>query len=480
MSEFSKASQQMEPELEFLGNREKLVLDAVADFLRTSSQAFFAVAYGTYGAIRRLDEAYPLADFLGRGCHLRAIFDIDRHFTDPDLIDELCTIPGDVECRLYAPRIRGTDHSDSLPALHAKVYYFESGDTASVVIGSSNFSETGLCVNFEGCVCLKASRDHALLESLRTYLEALWCSPFCIDVAEYAKFRDGYAEAYRRARQRQIRPGVAAELPLHQTQEDVEVLQSVLEAARIESVQPVTAYVLGLTAGGGHSADSEQRTLTVRLRRGLLNRNTRREGRIYFADVSERDLSQQDCVRRDAERIVSRLQNSFREVGTADTAGLEKRGDLIYHLNLTFSESSPIWETLGPNLEKSSDGKGRYMWPDELALDDPEIRRAFLQGYMDIRTRITATDALPGSTRLMRVAVSVGAKAPEFAERFRNLLAAEFDCRPEEINLLSGTRRRRETLIRTDARLIPPNFVQSPWQRIVIEDFRRFNEGIAT
>jgi len=463
--------------VEFLTNRRESIGRAVGELLERHSSAFFGVAYGTYGAFRELgDDVLP--NFLRKGARLRVVFDVDRHFTDPNLIDELCTIPGDVECRLYAPRIRGVEASGVSPAFHLKVYYFERKEGSAAVVGSSNFSPGGLRANHEAAVLLQGASDEEVLADVRRYLDEVWTSPLLIAVDEYERFRDGYAKAYQAAKKRQ-QPGIAEEAPVLQTQDDVDELRRVLAATQRHSTDPVLGYVMGLVAGGGHDVDRMKREVVLHLRRGLLNPGKPKEGRIFFEGVSERDLVQAECVRRDAERIATRLRTSLRELTPGDTADLERSSQLSYRITLRFSPDSIVWRGLDENLASRRGASPLYLWPKNLSLDSPEVRRAFLQGYMDLRTRISATDALPPPTPFMRVAISVGGQSPKFAARLRELMAAEFKCDPDSINTLEGTSRGRETIIRADARLVPRSYLQSHWQRIVIEDFRKHNERLA-
>lgn len=229
--------------------------------------------------------------------------------------------------------------------------------------------------------------------------------------------------------------------------------------------------------------DRNSRSVILELRRGVLNRGTPKEGKIYFEGISQQRFSQKACVHRDAERVLDRLNAAFRELDTGDTATCHRRqnNEFAFEITLNFTPMSRFWRSVTAHLRDAADPRGRYYLPKSLPTDDAETRKAYLQGYMDLRTRITATDSLPGPTPIMRVAVSIGQDAPPaFPTKLRDLMAREFHCRPDEINLLHGKDRGRESLIRIDARIIPPSFVQSHWQRIVIEDFRRFNQSHAS
>lgn len=465
---------------ELLLNDRETIGGTIAKLLGSHNEAFFAVAYGTYNAVELLGQGHALELFARTGGRLRAVFDVDRHFTDPELIDELCTIPGDVECRLYGPRIRGVHAPHHVFDFHPKVYYFESKGRAAAVVGSANFSLGGLSSNCEVAVLLDGARDEVVFRNLKQYLEKVWTLPALISVDQYEKFRDEYGRAYRAARAKEQRRGVLEDIPLVQVDQDVVRLKKALEATQEESAQPTIAYVLGLVAGGIVGIDRTTREVVLELRRGVLNRGKPVEGRIFFGGISEPDIPQSDCVRRDAERIVTRLSTAFAGLSTGDMVRLERISELVYHLVVTFSRSSRIWRVVKQRLGGTHAKSAQYLWPQGIDLANAEVRRSFLQGYMDLRTRITATDALPGPKSYMRVAVSIGGKALGFAEQLRNLMAEEFGSPPERINLAEGLARDRENMIRIDARLLPKNFLESPWQRIVVSDFSEYNRRLDT
>jgi len=463
--------------IELLANSREPIGKTLGHLLSTHSEAFFAVAYGTHSAFRQIERSHALQDFLKKGARLRAVFDIERHFTDPELIDELCTIPGDIECRMYAPRIRRLDKSAIGPAFHPKIYYFDSKGHSAAIVGSGNFTRGGLAKNHEVAMLLDGRRTLKIFKDLRNYLEDVWSWPHLISLDQYERFRDAYAKAYRDARARQDRPGVPDEVPLHQMQQDVDHLRMALATAQKASLPQAVAYVLGLLAGGGHAIDRRKNQLEIELRRGVLNQGKPQEGKVFFEGISERSFEQADCVRRDAERIVDRLNTSFRELSTAATVSCEQRGPLAYRVLMKFPRNSSLWLSLRDELRRVTSKTGRYSWPTVIDLRDPEVRRAFLQGYMDLRTRITATDRLPDS--YTRIAVSVGGKATLFAEQLRDLMADEFACPSDRINFARGSSRGRENMLRIDARLVPVTFLRSHWQRIVVSDFRDYNRQFA-
>lgn len=66
--------------------------------------------------------------------------------------------------RMVGPRSR---------ALHTKIYYFESGDEYTAVIGSANITKGGLSANEELSVTLQGTRGDPLFLDLQRYLATL-------------------------------------------------------------------------------------------------------------------------------------------------------------------------------------------------------------------------------------------------------------------------------------------------------------------
>jgi hypothetical protein len=71
--------------------------------------------------------------------------------------------------RMVGPRSR---------ALHTKIYYFESGDQYTVVIGSANITKGGLSANEELSVTMRGTRGDSLFLDLQQYLTTLAAMKF--------------------------------------------------------------------------------------------------------------------------------------------------------------------------------------------------------------------------------------------------------------------------------------------------------------
>lgn len=84
---------------------------------------------------------------------------VDFCATDPELVDRLVKVP-----HAYVAR-------DMPGCFHPKIFYFQSGSKAEVIIGSANFTRGGLGKNFEACVHVKGPADDSFFQQVRKLLE---------------------------------------------------------------------------------------------------------------------------------------------------------------------------------------------------------------------------------------------------------------------------------------------------------------------
>lgn len=64
---------------------------------------------------------------------------------------------------------------------HPKVYLFLSAGSASIIIGSANYTNGGLAKNVEACVLLEGPLDDPMVVSLRQFIEREWTRGHSID-----------------------------------------------------------------------------------------------------------------------------------------------------------------------------------------------------------------------------------------------------------------------------------------------------------
>jgi hypothetical protein len=139
----------------------------------------WAVAWGTSG-----EHADHLLAHKAKIKNL--LIGIDFYQTDPDLLRRLLNHP---RCRVALDICSGT--------FHPKVFHFQSGPMASAIVGSANFTASGIDRNEEMAVLFEGKSEDPLLRGLRTQIETLW-----LRGAEIKKpFLDSYSIAHATAKQ---------------------------------------------------------------------------------------------------------------------------------------------------------------------------------------------------------------------------------------------------------------------------------------
>jgi HKD family nuclease len=86
------------------------------------------------------------------------LFGLDFCATDPDLIDELVDVPN----AFVAKKRSG--------CFHPKIFYFQTGTKAEVIVGSANFTNGGLGKNLEASVHVKGDAQDAFFGQVRAQL----------------------------------------------------------------------------------------------------------------------------------------------------------------------------------------------------------------------------------------------------------------------------------------------------------------------
>ena len=124
---------------DFLISNNDNFFDIFADLIENSVTFDWAVAFANHKAFEKLQSSFDL--FFKKGGYSRAVFDITACLTEPEIIEEFLTIPGESFCRIWAG-----DNKKTL--FHHKFYLFEKRDLSheSLIIGSPNFTYNGLSI----------------------------------------------------------------------------------------------------------------------------------------------------------------------------------------------------------------------------------------------------------------------------------------------------------------------------------------------
>lgn len=169
--------------VELVNNKNKTAKNTISNYLSWCDEFDFASAYLTNGGYYILSDS--ILEFVNRGGKIRMIVDIESGYTDYNSILEFATLVGDCRCKMFVSK-RGK--------FHPKFYLFRKGNDSRALIGSSNFTLSGLQINTEANLALNESRmNRSALRELKDYFEILWDSPNALPVEE----NDELLEKYR-------------------------------------------------------------------------------------------------------------------------------------------------------------------------------------------------------------------------------------------------------------------------------------------
>ena len=453
----------------FVETGEKHLVKQLARLLEWADSASFCVSYARYQAFKMLERSFTT--FLKRGGRLRLVFDIERYFTDPEVITEFSTIPGNSECRVF---FRASNPQNVGP-LHSKVYLFRKSNKVRVILGSSNFTLGGLTKNLEGNVLLEGAHTEAFFKEIIDFFERLWDSPNSIrpsqkyDLIEvYEKFiRENKKNQVNESKQEKVRQRVIRQV-LVQAQKE---FQSLLRSD--------TSYLLGLVAGGGFVKNTN--TIIIKYHKGVFNRGLKDEGYITARGISDFKIKQRDAFSKDVTIIANRLTKLFKTLQTKDSVSIETKSDFDYEIAIVFEERSKLFQLIKEYVDACNIVRGRIVpiFPQSLKDATNELVASFLHGYCDVRVRIRPTDR-EGMTGPLRVAISFSKGAELFAKELDEIFKKRFGIKHR--NLLPGGPRGRETMLRIDpvdlTQMKQKIFSANSWKLALIKDFTAYNKRL--
>lgn len=454
--------------IRFLQNSVDNLPEQFTELIHWADEVILCVSYATRHAFSLLYDEFEI--FLRNGGRLRAIFDIERMVTDSTIIEEIATIPGDAQCKVFFREKGNKADPGSLQGIfHPKLYVFKKGNDIKVILGSSNFTSAGLTKNIEANILIEGNVKDELCSELLHYFQNLWDSPDVIIPTE--SLLQDYSRAVSKSRtQREKFEGM-----LDDARKEVE---QAAEEAHIEMKSPLnteTAYLLGLLCGSGRMPDFQKRTVTIRYHKGAFNAGTKNEGIIMATDISKLRLSQTAELKRDVEGIKEKLESLFSKREPENEVKITKKSDYDYHITISFSEKSSYWLYIHEFLKSCKIKRNRFIpvIPSEiLTTNKKHIPLSFLRGYVDIRSRISVADR-EGPAGPLRIAISVSLGATKFGKQIEKILRKHLGVK--RVSILSGKQRGRETMLRCDPTDLPKDFFLSPWQRLLLNDFSQYN-----
>lgn len=119
----------------------------------------FCVAFVADGGLQVLVDSFN--ELKKRGVRGRLLTSTYLSFNSPDAFRKLLEYDN-IEVRVFQGN------------LHAKGYVFDEGNTSTVIVGSSNMTQTALTCNKEWNVLYRTFGESALLDDLKSEFERLW------------------------------------------------------------------------------------------------------------------------------------------------------------------------------------------------------------------------------------------------------------------------------------------------------------------
>ena len=158
------------------------LLSVIKEQLSTCSSFDFCVAFVADGGLQILVEAFQ--ELKQRGIKGRLLTSTYLNFNSPDAFRKLLEYDN-IEVRVFQGN------------LHAKGYIFDKGETSTVIVGSSNMTQTALTCNKEWNVLYQTVENSRLLGELRDEFNSLWNDTSTVALSQ--EWIESYA-AYRSAR----------------------------------------------------------------------------------------------------------------------------------------------------------------------------------------------------------------------------------------------------------------------------------------
>lgn len=141
----------------------KDIASAIIRLFGRSDEIHIAVAWGTIN---------PAMSALIRNRSKILKLVVGTHFyqTEPEFLKQVSTLQG--------ARVMG---AGGHATFHPKVYIFLSADSASIVIGSANFTNGGMATNVEACILLETTRTNPVVAEFIAFIQKEWSRGHMID-----------------------------------------------------------------------------------------------------------------------------------------------------------------------------------------------------------------------------------------------------------------------------------------------------------
>lgn len=197
MNEAIIANERLQPTL-LSNNEQGQVLPTLLQELATCRSFTISVAFITSSGLVMLKSV--LQDVAKKGVHGRILTSTYLGFNQPKVFEELMKIPN-VEVRLT-----------TIPGFHAKGYIFDQGSYETLIVGSSNLTDSALKTNYEWNVKLNSLSQGELIQRFNEQFEYVWNRAEALSQEWISLYRQSYQPMpKRKVTPFPLLPGQAAE-----------------------------------------------------------------------------------------------------------------------------------------------------------------------------------------------------------------------------------------------------------------------------
>jgi len=429
----------------------------------------FATAYLTNGGFYILSD--PIIEFVKRGGSIRMIVDIESGYSDYNAILEFATLVGDCKCKIFV----GSNEPNS-GVFHPKFYLFYKNNETRTVIGSSNLTRGGLLYNVEANIALDETKFNKRVQfELRQFFETLWRSPKSLAVEDNDRLLEDYrVTSYKYKHKIKTAKHVITQLPeikkLKETGKKFEQLTK-QELSHLYS-DPTIAYLLGLVCGKGR-INIEKETISF----SYFN-NVGEEGLINGLNVSLDALESHKYAAENIVDVFDIVSGLFNEEINSKINTSRKNVRITTTIDISFPQKSNFFKFILNAFNKALNNH-EYSIPTSVQNSKSnEILRAFIRGYADVSSLISAGTQLFGVGKF-RIYINVYGSNIKLMNQLIFLLS--------KLSVKCGRHDRRKSpqdKREMQIRVYPESFLtvgySVSWKKRLLYDFIRANKEISS
>jgi len=432
----------------------------------------WAVAFASHAAYKNLEKSFR--EFFKNGHRSRVVFDITQGLTDPNIIEEFLTMPGNSQCRVFF-------HKNSKQGfMHHKFYYFKNKKTNSkkFIIGSNNFTERSFFANEESSILLDESAGDDFFNSVDNLWTNLWEDENVISPIDSPEIIEAYTSFHQLSKKTDF---FHSKEKQHSQEEFLKVFEKIKDLNK--SIEAKVSYLTGLIIASTRSLtndDINKGIISISIKHQTMNTNTEDEG--YIATRIDGELlgnvkiNQKEAIENQVQEIYDSLKTFLFKESSHNQIEIinSSKKNIIFEIKIKFHKKSAIFNFLKINLFNHLDLNNMVNLeiPSFILNSNNRLsRREFIRGYFDVRGRISKSDRF-GNTGALRVALQVSTSADRFGSQFEKFLNKEFNLNSK---FASGAARKKDSLVRFLPNKESLHLADSGWKKILLNEFIEFN-----